>query len=109
MPRRKRSDAKSWYEEKPDPTCPLCGRPIPRSQRDAHHLIPKSKGGRETLYLHRICHRHIHAHFTEAELAASHATIDALQAHPDIAKFVDWVRSRPPDYYDRAHTSRRIR
>ena len=28
--------------------CPLCERPIPESQKDAHHLVPKSKGGRHT-------------------------------------------------------------
>ena len=25
--------------------CPLCERPIPPSQQDAHHLVPKSHGG----------------------------------------------------------------
>jgi hypothetical protein len=28
-------------------------------QRDAHHLVPKSRGGTETVWLHRICHRQI--------------------------------------------------
>ena len=37
--------------------CPLCGREIPINEHDAHHLIPKSKGGRKTEFLHRICHR----------------------------------------------------
>ena len=30
--------------------CPLCERPIPDAQKDAHHLVPKSKGGRQTEY-----------------------------------------------------------
>ena len=51
----------------PDLICPLCERKIPPSQRDAHHLVPKSKGGRHTEYLHRICHRQIHALYTETE------------------------------------------
>jgi hypothetical protein len=37
--------------------CQLCMRPIPKSQRDAHHLIPKSRGGVATVILHRLCHR----------------------------------------------------
>jgi len=28
--------------------CPICNRNIPASQKDAHHLIPKSKGGKST-------------------------------------------------------------
>jgi len=35
--------------------CPLCTREIPESEMESHHLIPKSKGGRDTEYLHRIC------------------------------------------------------
>ena len=57
------------YLKAVDVVCPICDRPIPDSQKDAHHLIPKSKGGKTTEYLHRICHRQIHALFTETELA----------------------------------------
>ena len=53
----------------PETPCPLCGRPIPDSQKDAHHLVPKSKGGQATESLHRICHRQIHALLNETELA----------------------------------------
>ena len=49
--------------------CPICDRKIPNSQKDAHHLVPKSKGGKTTQYLHRICHRQIHALFSETKLA----------------------------------------
>ncbi len=62
--------------------CPLCERPIPPAQRDAHHLVPKCKGGRHTEFLHRVCHRQIHALLTETELARQYATVDALLAHP---------------------------
>ena len=64
---------------KQDPVllCPICDRAIPSSQKDAHHLVPKSKGGKATEYLHRICHKQIHALFTETELANqfNHAAI----------------------------------
>ena len=56
------------------------------SQRDAHHLVPKSRGGRVTEALHRICHRQIHALLTETELARDYATVEALMAHPQIAE-----------------------
>ncbi|HEU4460148.1 MAG TPA: HNH endonuclease signature motif containing protein [Methylibium sp.] len=91
------------------PICPLCSRPIPASQRDAHHLIPKSHGGTQTAWLHRICHRQIHALFTEAELARSFHHVEALRAHPDIARFVAWVRTKPDDFHERTRRSTRLR
>jgi len=109
MPRRNKLEVKSWHQEPEVPICPLCDRPIPASQLDAHHLVPKSKGGRATEYLHRICHRHIHAHFTESELADRFSTIEALLAVSEIQKFVAWVRNKPPEYFDRSRTTRRIR
>jgi 5-methylcytosine-specific restriction endonuclease McrA len=49
--------------------CALCARPIPPALRDAHHLIPKSRGGVLTVFMHRACHKQVHALFTETELA----------------------------------------
>jgi len=75
--------------------CPLCTRTIPKAQRDAHHLVPKSRGGEETVILHRLCHRQIHALLTETQLARHYSTVEALKAHPEIAKFIAWVRDKP--------------
>ena len=92
-----------------DLACPLCGRPIPPSQKDAHHLIPKSKGGKATEYLHRICHRQIHALFTENELATHFNTVEALQNHPEMQRFIAWVRSKPNYFYEKVRKSIRLR
>lgn len=90
------------------PTCPLCGRPIPAAQRDAHHLVPKSKGGRDTVDLHRICHRQIHAVLTETELARHYRSVELLLAHPDLRSFVEWVRTKPDDFFVRTRKSDRV-
>ena len=107
--KRKLSQAQDWPAVAPaaaeDPVCPLCGRQIPSSQRDAHHLVPKSRGGRETAWLHRICHRQLHALFSEGELASRYNHVDALLAHPDVLRFVQWVRSKPPDFHERTRKS----
>ncbi len=87
------------------PICPLCERPIPPAQQDAHHLIPKSRGGRDTQVMHRICHRQIHALFTETQLARQYSTAEALLAVPAMQKFVEWIRSKPLDYYSRSYKS----
>ena len=79
--RRSRNASLARDHAGPDP-CPLCDRPIPPDQRDAHHLIPKSKGGKSVVYLHRMCHRQIHALLTESELATHFQTVEALVQEP---------------------------
>lgn len=96
------------------PDCPLCGRAIaPGPSADQHHLLPRSEGGRtepgNLALLHRICHRKIHATFSERELAGERRDWTALRAHPEIAAFVHWLRGKPPDFYDRNRTPRRRR
>jgi hypothetical protein len=92
-----------------DSVCPICDRPIPDAQKDAHHLIPKSKGGKTTEYLHRICHRQIHALFTETELATQFNTAIALQKHPEMQRFIHWVKSKPNHFYEKSRKSTRLK
>lgn len=89
--------------------CPLCDRAIPQSQRDEHHLIPKSHRGRETVILHRICHRQIHALFTETELARQYNTVEKLKVQGDLIDFIKWVRLKPDDFFERVRKSRRLK
>jgi len=93
-----------------DPICPLCLRPIPAYvAQSKHHLIPKLKGGKtgETVLLHHICHKEIHATLTEAELARGYNSIDTLRQHPRIAKFINWIKKRPADFNSRVPNKRR--
>lgn len=85
--------------------CPICDRPIPSSEKDAHHLIPKSKGGKNTQYLHRICHRQIHALLSETQLAKEFNTAATLKEHPSMQKFISWVRTKPNHFYERTSKS----
>ncbi|MEL7254893.1 MAG: HNH endonuclease [Pseudomonadota bacterium] len=94
------------------PVCPLCGRLIPPDVRQSqHHLIPKLKGGKggPVVLLHQICHNEIHATLTEAELARDYSTVEALRAHPRLAKFIRWVAKRPPEFYSKTPGPRRKR
>lgn len=106
---RKNREPESWFAPAADLACPLCGRHIPKSQLDMHHLLPKLKGGKETTGLHRICHRQIHALFTEAELANHFSTVEALLQDAEIQKFVTWVKKKSPEFYETSRMSNRKR
>lgn len=49
--------------------------------------------------VHPICHRTIHLHFTNAELARLAGAIEPLHAHPDVSRFLVWIAAKPPDFH----------
>lgn len=80
--------------------CPICSRQLGTVNVDEHHLIPKTFKGKQTVRLHKICHRKIHATWSERELLHVFNTIDSILANEEIQKFVKWVAKKPPEYYD---------
>lgn len=87
--------------------CPLCGRPLIKgSTINEHHLLPKSYKGKETISIHKICHSKIHSVFTEKELFSHYHTIERLREHPEIEKFVKWVRKKDPEFMDRNRSTK---
>jgi hypothetical protein len=78
--------------------CALCGREL-GSRVEWHHRIPKSRGGTETVPVHPICHRAIHASVSNHDLSASYADLDALRALPQMERFLRWVRTKPADFH----------
>lgn len=79
-------------------TCWLCARPL-AERVEWHHPVPKSKKGRETVPVHPICHRTIHANFTNAELARMGDDVEELRNFPALAKFLKWIANKPPDFH----------
>lgn len=87
-----------------DPTCPICLRPIPKDvPQSLHHLIPKLKGGKggPVVLVHHICHKEIHARFSEAELARQFNTPEAIRGDPRMERFLNWIAKRPPGFLSR--------
>ena len=80
------------------PLCALCQRPL-GSRVEEHHPVPKSRGGSETVPVHPICHRVIHAHVSNHELAARYADFDELRAREDIQRFLRWIAGKPADFH----------
>jgi len=87
--------------------CPMCGREMIEdgASVNEHHLVPRSRGGKETTHLHRICHAKLHSRWTERELAERYSSIEAILADEEIARFVARVRKKHPQYYDRTRRS----
>lgn len=84
--------------------CALCGRLL--GQRvERHHVVPKSEGGTQTVPVHPICHRTIHAFVGNRELAMSYATMDLLREREDMRRYLQWIAKKPPAF--RAPTRRR--
>ncbi len=109
MARKIREDFTSSQKEQEPTLCPLCERMIPVGDEDAHHLVPKSKGGKQTVLLHKVCHDQIHAVFTNAQLAKSFSTIEAILENPEIQKFVAWVKNKPAGFSGSAKESQQGR
>ena len=78
--------------------CWLCGRPL-GARIEWHHPVPKAKGGRETIPVHPICHRAIHANLSNGALRRMGADIEMVRANPAIAAFLRWVANKPADFH----------
>jgi hypothetical protein len=69
--------------------------------------VPKSRGGSERVPVHPICHRTLHATFTNAVLGRSGADREWVVADPAIARFLAWVADKPPDFHAVTYKRRR--
>ena len=89
--------------------CELCGRATSLTR---HHLVPqcrhrnkwnKKNFDRQTvkhslLMTCSSCHKQLHAVFTEKELERRFHDPASLRDHPEIAKFIAWIRNKPPGF-----------
>jgi len=83
--------------------CWLCERPI-GARVEWHHPVPKSRGGRETVPVHPICHRTIHATFPNAKLAK--VSRNEVVADPAMRTFLGWIAGKDPDFNAPTRTRR---
>ena len=89
-------------------TCILCERD--GVQTTDHHLIPvtrhkNKKTKKETTHQERhttedtcrSCHNQIHIIWTEKELEREWNSVEKLKSHPDMQKFIAWVKTKKFD------------
>ncbi len=87
--------------------CQLCQRETKRGTTK-HHLIPRTchknkwfqknftrDQMRVTVELCRDCHTAVHKYVPkEKDLGRNYYTLEKLLAHPEIAKYVEWVKKQ---------------
>ena len=83
--------------------CELCRRES--ASYSKHHLVPRAQGGGYglTAKLCSMCHRQLHALFSEATLARELGTMEQIIANPQFARYLKWARRQ------RGHTNFRVR
>jgi 5-methylcytosine-specific restriction endonuclease McrA len=91
-----------------DYECELCGRMV--GEVTKHHLIPRTRHSnkknkkefdrvevRTRLALFcQPCHKQVHAILSEKQLERDYNTLEALRAQAELAKFVTWIKDKPP-------------
>jgi len=75
----------------------LCNRDV--DHYSSHHLVPKSrsKKSRKLIILCKPCHGMIHRIFTNRELEADYYDLPRIKKHPEVKKFLGWVRKQDPN------------
>ncbi len=89
----------------PAGACAICGRGETLTR---HHLIPRTRHHnkrnqrefdrtvvRQVVGLCRPCHSQIHQLLSEKELEREYNTVAKLKAHASVAKFADWISTKP--------------
>lgn len=89
--------------------CELCQRKDVTLTK--HHLLPREEGGKEEhiSYICEACHKHIHALYTNKELAIRLSTIKDLQSDEQISKYLKFIKKQPASKKVKSYKSRERR
>lgn len=81
--------------------CPICDREMYNDGKsiNRHHFVPKSRGGKEQFFTHKICHNMIHSLWTEKELELEYSDSEKIKSHTEIQKFIKWIQKKDPLFY----------
>lgn len=97
--------------------CQLCERETALTR---HHLVPRcrhsNRWNKKNFDRHSVktslllvcggCHKQLHALFSEKELERRLSDLPRLLAEPEVRRFVDWIKDKPPGFRPRAIRSR---
>jgi hypothetical protein len=60
-----------------------------------HHIIPKCKGGKETIPVCFVCENFIHASWSHNELRDTYNSVEAILNSPKFQAFLKWRLKQP--------------
>lgn len=86
--------------------CSICDRVLGNINVQEHHLIPKTFKGKETIFIHKICHSKIHSTFSERELLQYYHIPERILEHEEMQKFVKWISKKPLEFYNKNDDSK---
>ncbi|MFE4105429.1 HNH endonuclease [Almyronema epifaneia] len=90
--------------------CQLCDRACDRLT--LHHLTPRQHSKRKkqdpgpTVEICAACHKQIHVLFENAYLARELNTLEKLASHPQMARFLIWIRKQDANKRIKAYRGR---
>lgn len=74
--------------------CVFCGMDVPTRE---HHIIPRAKGGKETVSACETCENFIHKTWSHNELRDTYNNVETILANEKFQKFLKWRRKQSPE------------
>jgi 5-methylcytosine-specific restriction protein A len=87
--------------------CPLCKRDV--DKYSDHHLIPKSRGGKELIRICIDCHRQLHALYDNKTLETDLNTTESIIDNEQFSKYIKWVKRKKCGVVHKAKRSRKTK
>lgn len=75
--------------------CRFCNRDIPENLIQYHHLIPKSKDGKDTVPACPSCHNFIHKTWENNRLRDFYNSVERIVGSEEYQKFFKWLLKQP--------------
>lgn len=91
--------------------CPICDRAMYDDAKsiNRHHFLPKSKGGKEQEFLHKVCHDQIHALWSNAQLEREFSDPQVIKKSGLMVGFLNWIKKKDPLFYLKTKKSKHKR
>lgn len=74
--------------------CVFCGMDVFTRE---HHIIPRAKGGKETVSACETCENFIHKTWSHNELRDTYNNVETILADEKFQKFLKWRRKQSPE------------
>jgi hypothetical protein len=74
--------------------CLICNRRTPEECAERHHLIPRSKDGKETIDVCIDCGNQLHLLFTNKELKKTYNTLEVLLSNDRVQRWIRFINKQ---------------